>query len=171
MLRQPIHFAPGATPIWFPVPSSPTSCRWCVCHGPLSSQARSCLRRSAAAGVNGVVPVEVVIGGRAVPAAILGLERDVGPTHPGILVADDNALTGKAQRPDRRRVHIFDAPFDRGRIIRRTGVIRNSRSPDLRSSAPACWNRSCARQRARRAPRPAERSTVATIMLAAQNDW
>ncbi len=24
MLRQPIHFAPGATPIWFAPPSSPT---------------------------------------------------------------------------------------------------------------------------------------------------
>ena len=23
MLRQPIHFAPGATPIWLPAPSSP----------------------------------------------------------------------------------------------------------------------------------------------------
>jgi hypothetical protein len=23
MLRQPIHFAPGAMPIWFPAPSSP----------------------------------------------------------------------------------------------------------------------------------------------------
>jgi hypothetical protein len=25
MLRQPIHFAPGATPIWLPAPSSPTT--------------------------------------------------------------------------------------------------------------------------------------------------
>src|SRR3990170_76560 len=24
MFRQPIHFAPGATPIWLPAPSSPT---------------------------------------------------------------------------------------------------------------------------------------------------
>ena len=24
MLRQPIHFAPGAIPIWLPAPSSPT---------------------------------------------------------------------------------------------------------------------------------------------------
>src|SRR4029453_2759231 len=25
MFRQPIHFAPGATPIWLPAPSSPTA--------------------------------------------------------------------------------------------------------------------------------------------------
>ena len=40
----------------------------------------------AAAGVNRVVPVVVVIGDDAIPAAILGLERVMGPAHAGILV-------------------------------------------------------------------------------------
>src|SRR4029077_2477669 len=38
MLRQPIHLAPGAIPIWLPAPSSPTTVPmvWVPC--PLSSQ-------------------------------------------------------------------------------------------------------------------------------------
>ena len=33
MLRQPIHFAPGAIPIWLPMPSSPMRSPWCENHG------------------------------------------------------------------------------------------------------------------------------------------
>ena len=39
MLRQPIHFAPGATPIWFPEPSSPIEVPVVWLPWPLSSHA------------------------------------------------------------------------------------------------------------------------------------
>ena len=38
MFRQPIHFAPGATPIWLPAPSSPTAVPVVWVPWPLSSQ-------------------------------------------------------------------------------------------------------------------------------------
>src|SRR6185369_17146044 len=38
MLRQPIHFAPGAIPIWLPAPSSPMAVPVVCVPCPLSSQ-------------------------------------------------------------------------------------------------------------------------------------
>ena len=42
----------------------------------------------AASAVDRVVPVVVVVGRRAVPASVLGLERVVRPAHTGVLVRD-----------------------------------------------------------------------------------
>jgi hypothetical protein len=40
MLRQPIHFAPGAIPIWLPMPSSPIAVPIVCVPCPLSSQGK-----------------------------------------------------------------------------------------------------------------------------------
>ena len=79
MLRQPIHFAPGAMPIWL-APSWPTAVPMVWVPWPLSSQgAAASLPHGPAAGVDRVVPVVVVAGGGAVPAAVGVLERGVRP--------------------------------------------------------------------------------------------
>ena len=70
MLRQPIHFAPGATPIWLPAPSSP-DCRAGGVRAValvIAGGSELLAARVAAAAVDGVVPVIVMVGGSAVPA-------------------------------------------------------------------------------------------------------
>ena len=47
---------------------------------------------NAAAGVNAVVPVVIVVGGGAVPAAVMRLERVVRPADAGVGAADHDAL-------------------------------------------------------------------------------
>ena len=55
-----------------------------------------CVRTAGATtGVNGIVPVEIVIGGNTIPAAILRLKRAMGPSHPGIQVPYYHPLAGK----------------------------------------------------------------------------
>src|SRR6266542_6790196 len=63
------------------------------------------------AAMDRVVQVVVVIGGRAVPAAIVVLEGEMGPANTGILAGDDHALAGKPHRPDGRSVDVLNAPF------------------------------------------------------------
>jgi len=52
-----------------------------------------------AAAVNGIVPVIVVAGGRAVPAPIPVHEGRMPPVNPRILAGDDDALPRVAQGP------------------------------------------------------------------------
>src|SRR5690606_37789039 len=74
------------------------------------------LRTGATAGVgrvHAIVPVVVVVGGGAVPAAIVRLQRVVLPADAGVLPRDDHALAGNALGPDRGCVDFVDAPFGR----------------------------------------------------------
>ena len=70
MLRQAIHFAPGAIPIWLVPPSSPIAVPVVWLPWKKSSQGTG---RVVAAGVayavvDGVMPIEVVIGRRLHPS-------------------------------------------------------------------------------------------------------
>src|SRR5438128_11588977 len=53
-----------------------------------------------------------MVGGGAVPAAVVGLEGVMGPAHAGILVADHDALPGVAHGPHLGRVHVLHVPLD-----------------------------------------------------------
>ena len=69
--------------------------------------------------MNRIVPVIVVIGAGAVPAAVLVLQRRMLPVIAGILSAHDDSLTSVAQRPDIISVDLLDVPLDAGRLGRR----------------------------------------------------
>ncbi len=60
-----------------------------------------------------VPPVVVMIGGGAIPAAIVGLDRRVVPLHAGVRRAHHHALAGIAQRPHIVGVHALDVPLHR----------------------------------------------------------
>ena len=160
MFRQPIHRAPGATPIWFEPPSSPTIVPIVCVPWPKSSHGKGeSAPQHAAARVDRVVPVVVVVGGRAVPAAVLRLERGVVPLVARVLPGDDDALSGDAQRPDLRRVNLGDVPLDRVGGLRGRGVpLDGSAQPDARVGVDvedvAARGDSVDQVRARRAPRP-----------------
>src|SRR5439155_16327923 len=62
--------------------------------------------------VDRVVPVVVVVGDAAVPAAVMRLEGVVGPAHARLLVADHDSLAGEAHRPELESVHLDDARLD-----------------------------------------------------------
>ena len=88
---------------------------------------------NATAGMNGVVPVVVVIGVYSVPAAIVRLERIVCPANAGIGAGNHDTLPGETQRPHLRRVCVIDAWFDRVRRLRALEVRRRlNRSARLR---------------------------------------
>jgi hypothetical protein len=82
--------------------------------------------RIVAAGIVGrvvdrIVPVAVVDGIAAVPAAVMRLQRGVIPAVARVLAGDDDALTGVAERPQRGRVDLGNAVFDG---LRRADVLR-----------------------------------------------
>src|SRR5262249_28658014 len=64
--------------------------------------------------VNGIVPVEVVIGVDSVPTSIVRFKRVMRPAHAGIRAGNNNVLTCVPKRPDLWRVRITDSWFDRG---------------------------------------------------------
>ena len=66
-------------------------------------------------GVHGVPPVVVVRDRRAVPAAVVRLQRGVVPRHAAVGVGVDDALPGDADRPELRRADARDVPLDAGR--------------------------------------------------------
>src|SRR6185503_8118414 len=73
----------------------------------------------AAAAVDAVVPVEVVVGRGAVPAAVVGLQGLVGPAIARVLSPHHDPLAGEAQGPDLRRADVVDALLhDVGRLGR-----------------------------------------------------
>ena len=71
--------------------------------------------RIADAVMNGIVPVIVVIGVLAVPAAIVRFEGVMRPANPGIRAGDDNALPSESESPNVRRMRVLDARLDRRR--------------------------------------------------------
>ena len=120
MLRQPIHFAPGAIPIWLPMSVIAD-------HGAGGMRAVSIViagkrrieaARIAGAVVNGIVPVVIVIGIHSVPTAIVRLKRVMRPANSGISAGYNNVLSGKTQRPHLGRMRVIDARFDRGGLRR-----------------------------------------------------
>jgi hypothetical protein len=60
--------------------------------------------------VPGVVPVAVVLGPVAVPAAVAVLERRMIPVVPAVVPGDHDALAGDSQLPHLLRVDLVDAP-------------------------------------------------------------
>ena len=59
-----------------------------------------------------VVPVKVMIGVYAVPAAIVRLEGVVGPANTSVCAGNHDSLPFKPERPDIRRVCVNDARLD-----------------------------------------------------------
>ena len=62
--------------------------------------------------VNCIVPVVIVIGGDAVPAAVVRLERVMRPALAGISASNRDSLAPETQRPYIRRVRVSDARLD-----------------------------------------------------------
>ncbi len=56
--------------------------------------------RSIRIGVGGVPPVVVVVGGHAIPAAVMGLDGRMGPVQSGVVGGQHDPLAGVAQRPN-----------------------------------------------------------------------
>jgi hypothetical protein len=78
--------------------------------------------------VDRVMPVVIVVGGAAVPTAVMRLQRRMVPLHPGVLHRDDDALPRVSHGPHRRSVDVTHAPFDGGsaghvRLSERRGVL------------------------------------------------
>jgi len=67
----------------------------------------------ATAGMNGVVPVEIMIARYPVPPAVVRLERVMRPANTRVGARHHNILPGKSERPDIRSMRVTDARFDR----------------------------------------------------------
>ena len=67
--------------------------------------------------MNGVVPVEIVIGVYSVPAAVVRLKRVMCPSLTSIGTGYHNVLPGVTERPDLWRVRVLDSRFDRLRTL------------------------------------------------------
>ena len=118
MLRQPIHFAPGAMPIWLPVPSSPivVPVVWCR-EAIVAGKRRIIPARIADAVMDGIMPVVIVIGVLTVPTAVMRLQCVMRPANAGIRAGYNNILSGKTQRPYLGRMRVIDARFDSCRSL------------------------------------------------------
>ena len=64
--------------------------------------------RIAAAIMNGIVPVEIVIGVLSVPTAIMRLKRIMRPANARVGAGHNDVLPGESERPDLRRVRVVD---------------------------------------------------------------
>ena len=81
------------------------------------------LRRVVTAGVadtvvDGVMPVVIVVGRCAVPAAVVRLKRVMRPANTGIGACNHNSLAGESKLPNLRRVRVIDSWFNRLRYPR-----------------------------------------------------
>jgi hypothetical protein len=74
--------------------------------------------RVAAAVVDGVVPIIIVIGDGAVPAAIVRFQGVMRPANARISAGDNNVLSGESQGPYLRCVRIVNPGLDRFRTLR-----------------------------------------------------
>ena len=79
--------------------------------------------------VDGVVPVQIVIGVHAVPAAVVRLQRIMRPANTSVRAGNNNVLASIAKRPYLGGVGITDSRFDCGRHFR---SIRHLDGPWLR---------------------------------------
>jgi hypothetical protein len=68
--------------------------------------------------VNGIVPVKIVIGVDAVPAAVMRLKRVMRPANAGVGTGNHDGFSLEAKRPYIRRVGVSNAGFDRRRSSR-----------------------------------------------------
>src|SRR5262245_32688443 len=75
-------------------------------------------RADAAARMNGVPPVVIVVRGTTVPAPIVRLERVVCPAHTGVLDADDDSGAIETEGPNARRFDLIHTGLDYIRIDR-----------------------------------------------------
>ena len=64
--------------------------------------------------MNGVVPIEIVIGSDSVPAAVVRLKRIMRPALTGVGAGHYNILARESKRPHIRRMGVNDAGFDCG---------------------------------------------------------
>ena len=108
MLRQPIHFAPGAIPIWL-ITAIVTDRRANGVRAMEEIIAR--LRRIVPARVahavmNGVMPVKIVIRVCSIPAAVVRLERVMCPANAGISSCNNNSLASEIRAP-RHQAHAY----------------------------------------------------------------
>ena len=71
----------------------------------------------AGAVMNRVVPVVIVIGVHAIPAAVVRFKRIMGPANTCIGAGNNNVLPGESQRPHIWRVRVSDSGFDCGRYL------------------------------------------------------
>jgi hypothetical protein len=90
-----------------------------------------------AAGVNAVVPVEVVGGNRSIPATVMGLERGMRPANAGISPGNDDSLARETELPNQRGLRVRNARFDRLGIINLNGGERLLKILDLRIALDA----------------------------------
>ena len=67
--------------------------------------------------VNGIVPVVIVIGHDAVPAAVMRLKRIMRPPYAGVGAGHNNVLPGEPERPYLGRVCVVDPRLDRFRTL------------------------------------------------------
>ena len=97
-----------------------SSCQWCGCRGPLSSQGsgESLPHGFADAVMNGVMPVVIVVGVVSVPAAVVRLKRVMRPANTGIGAPNHNSLPGETELPHLRRVRVINSWFNRLRYPR-----------------------------------------------------
>jgi hypothetical protein len=72
----------------------------------------------ATAGMNRVMPVEIVIGHYPVPAAVVRFKRVMRPANTSIGTRHHNILPIESERPDIRRMRVSDSRLDRLRRSR-----------------------------------------------------
>jgi len=82
------------------------------------------IRRTARVGAaDGVEPVVVVCGRRAVPSRVLADQRRMIPVVAGVLTGNEYILAGEAHRPDRGRVDPGDARLDGQDLLHSRGKL------------------------------------------------
>src|SRR5687767_12531236 len=70
------------------------------------------IRESSDAGADGIPPVVIVIGGAAVPTAVVGKQRGVIPHDAGVGIGVDNPLARVSSRPHRGGIDLLHSPLD-----------------------------------------------------------
>ena len=71
-----------------------------------------------AAGMNGVMPVVIMIGRYPIPATVVRFKRVMRPANTSIGAPYHNILAVKSERPDVRRMRVNDSRLDRRRSPR-----------------------------------------------------
>src|SRR2546423_1373357 len=64
------------------------------------------------AGVDGIVPVKIVIAVDPIPSAVMRLQGVMRPANAGIRARHDDSFSSEPKRPDIRRVRVSDARLD-----------------------------------------------------------
>ncbi len=105
------------------------------------------------AGMNGVMPVVIVIARYPIPAAVVRFKRVMRPANTGIGTRHDNILAGKTKRPDARRMRVIDSRFDR---LRSPG-LRRLHQPQGPVGVANFESADCPRRVPRRAEPPTSR--------------